>query len=630
MESAIVYIWTNLYHMNSPVESRWTKSPGKIVSRLRAEYPDPLEDWKRFFVGSTSIKEALFKNDFPVDRPATVIRYFSVSEEFLVWKSNLHGRSRHRTKESTTSKPPKPPKEMPSLEKAKWAMKFRNLTPLFGDDEWVGCLQKGSTRAKYYKVRCNLCGTEYETWFSAGNCSKCPGCSKGAINSNKTKFLRIQKYCRDANVTPLFDSLDKPLSKGRGNYFPVRCNVCGTEFETMFYGRVSNHCPVCHKYSNSSSRVNKAIRIRKTFQSKGLSLTSGQDIVNQNTPSGHRNFYKVVCDTCGFVFSTYAGGGCPRCQSRSFRSHREEVVCKFLKDRGVVFVSNTKEVVSSTTGNRQEIDLLIPSLGVAFEFNGMYYHNSSPTGAKKDRTYHSNKTISCLSQGIKLHHIWEDCPDDLMFSIIESKLGLSKKLFARKLIIWDNADKRECSEFFEQNHIDGDNRHADRYFALRDEMGVIYCCLSLLRRRIQVSGDTHWEIGRFANKKHFTVVGGYSRLLKCAVKFLKTLGVTELISYCNRDISPDPESTFYSKFGFEYLGDSGPIYWYWSDKVVEINGKYYKGRISRQVVQKQKLLEHFLRNHLEVDPSDTERTLCSKLGLVPVYNSGNFKYRLLL
>ncbi len=51
----------------------------------------------------------------------------------------------------------------------------------------------------------------------------------------------------------------------------------------------------------------------------------------------------------------------------------------------------------------------------------------------------------------------------------------------------------ECSEFFEQNHIDGDNRHADRYFALRDEMGVIYCCLSLLRRRIQVSGDT---IGR--------------------------------------------------------------------------------------------------------------------------------------
>ena len=62
--------------MNSPVESRWIKSPGKIVSRLRAEYPDPLEDWKRFFVGSTSIKEALFKNDFPVDRPATVIRYF--------------------------------------------------------------------------------------------------------------------------------------------------------------------------------------------------------------------------------------------------------------------------------------------------------------------------------------------------------------------------------------------------------------------------------------------------------------------------------------------------------------------------------------------------------------------------
>lgn len=160
--------------------------------------------------------------------------------------------------------------------------------------------------------------------------------------------------------------------------------------------------------------------------------------------------------------------------------------------------------------------------------------------------------------------------------------------------------------------------------------GRILCALSLLRRRLQRSGEFQWEIGRFANLRGYTVVGGYSRLLKHALQMLRDLGVEKLVSYCNRDLSPDPTDTFYAKNGFYCVRDSGPIYWYITQRPITINGTRYLGRIPRQAVQKHKLLQHYKQQGLAVREGDTERTLCERLGLLPIYNAGNFKFELRL
>lgn len=53
---------------------------------------------------------------------------------------------------------------------------------------------------------------------------------------------------------------------------------------------------------------------------------------------------------------------------------------------------------------RKELDIYIPSLNVAFEYNGMIWHSEM---FGKDKNYHLNKTLDCLRQGIRLYHIYE-------------------------------------------------------------------------------------------------------------------------------------------------------------------------------------------------------------------------------
>ena len=60
------------------------------------------------------------------------------------------------------------------------------------------------------------------------------------------------------------------------------------------------------------------------------------------------------------------------------------------------------------TNNRGEIglelDIYLPELNLAFEFNGLYWHNE----LNKYNNYHKEKSDLCDEKGIQLIHIWED------------------------------------------------------------------------------------------------------------------------------------------------------------------------------------------------------------------------------
>ena len=63
----------------------------------------------------------------------------------------------------------------------------------------------------------------------------------------------------------------------------------------------------------------------------------------------------------------------------------------------------------------QELDIVIPELKIAIEFNGSFWHNSDV----KDKFYHYRKTQRCLQKGYRLIHIWEDEWDN---NLIQNKL----------------------------------------------------------------------------------------------------------------------------------------------------------------------------------------------------------------
>ena len=106
--------------------------------------------------------------------------------------------------------------------------------------------------------------------------------------------------------------------------------------------------------------------------------------------------YKIKCQKVhiieGGVYNpnipTYTSGG---------EKELRDYICSIYK--GHIFFDDW-----STLGDK-EIDILIPNLELAFEFNGCYWH--SIRCGKKNK-YHQEKTIKAAKQNIRLIHIWED------------------------------------------------------------------------------------------------------------------------------------------------------------------------------------------------------------------------------
>ena len=58
-------------------------------------------------------------------------------------------------------------------------------------------------------------------------------------------------------------------------------------------------------------------------------------------------------------------------------------------------VENSREIIKP-----YELDIYLPKLKIAFEFNGLYWHNE----LYLEKNYHLNKTCSCENQKIQLIH----------------------------------------------------------------------------------------------------------------------------------------------------------------------------------------------------------------------------------
>lgn len=65
-----------------------------------------------------------------------------------------------------------------------------------------------------------------------------------------------------------------------------------------------------------------------------------------------------------------------------------------------------KEIIFGTWKvlSNYELDIYIPSLQIAFEFNGIYWHSQK----FKNKDYHLNKLKLCNDKQIALYYIWED------------------------------------------------------------------------------------------------------------------------------------------------------------------------------------------------------------------------------
>lgn len=271
---------------------------------------------------------------------------------------------------------------------------------------------------------------------------------------------------------------------------------------------------------------------------------------------------------------------------------------ELLPDQKMVF--EDKKVLSG-----QELDIYIPDMKLAFEFNGSYFHSDT----FKSRMYHLKKTEQCAELGIRLIHVHETDwrkNKDIQKSIIKSIVGkIDRRVFARKSVI-KKYTFREASSFYEKNHIQG---YAPSSIHLGLEFNSeLLCMMSFSKgRRFLKNKDSlsQFELLRYCNKVDTQVVGGASRLFS---HFLRLYKPSFIYSYANRDWS---KGGMYEKLGFIFEKYTDPGYFYVK------NGK----RRSRYSSQKHILKEEF------PDLKDlSEYQIMSRNNYYRIWNCGNLVF----
>ena len=114
------------------------------------------------------------------------------------------------------------------------------------------------------------------------------------------------------------------------------------------------------------------------------------------------NKIEIVCRNHGSFWqsshSHLKGIGCPKC--KSIISKPEIEVQDFIKSLGFKIITNSRKIL-----NGKELDIYIPELNKAIEFNGTYWHYSKKHFVQGK---HANKSKLCKSKNINLLHLRED------------------------------------------------------------------------------------------------------------------------------------------------------------------------------------------------------------------------------
>jgi hypothetical protein len=257
-----------------------------------------------------------------------------------------------------------------------------------------------------------------------------------------------------------------------------------------------------------------------------------------------------------------------------------------------------KEILQNYKIDKKELDIYIPSLNLAFEFNGLYWHSD----LFKEKKYHYNKWKLCKDNGIKLMTIWEDdwnFKQNIVKSIILNKIGKNKeKIYARKCIIKE-VPFNKSKEFLDSNHLQG-------WCLSKVNLGLYYndelVSLMTFGKR-KISGKKQHELLRFCSKLNTSVIGGASKLFK---HFIRNYKPNKIISYASCDIS---DGSLYKILGFNEIGHTGINYWWVKDK-----------RYHRSGFMKHKLVRE------GADPNKTENQIMHEDGFNKIWGTGNLKY----
>lgn len=456
------------------------------------------------------------------------------------------------------------------------------------------------SKVKYVNNRtkvCIICPEHGEFWQEPHNHLKgrgCPICAK-----TKTK---PHKYTTETFIKLASEIHEKKYDYSETEYIDMNTKVkiiCPEhgEFWQLPYLHINGAaCPKCSnisvgvkKRSNKDAFISRAIEIHgdKYDYSKVKYITAKHKVL-------------ISCPNHGEFWQTpdkHLGGcGCPKCMQPYSKNEIE--IFDFVKS-----IVGEKNVVSHDRSilNGKEIDILIPSLNIAIEYNGLYWHD-------KDKNYHISKTEECKKKGIRLIQIFEDeylSHKDIVLNKIQHILGRStcqEKVMGRKCKI-EKIQIKEAKQFLETNHIQGFAPASVHFGAKYNGRLVAVMCF-------KKEGD-EWELVRFASDLN-TICQGVGG--KMFYAFIREYDPISIKSFADRRWSIEGNN-LYTKLGFKFDGYTPVDYRYYNPYDGAV--RHHKFGFRKQILHKKYGLPLTM----------TESEMTAKLGYSKIYDCGLIRYK---
>ena len=201
----------------------------------------------------------------------------------------------------------------------------------------------------------------------------------------------------------------------------------------------------------------------------------------------------------------------------------------------------------SVLPQNHEIDILIPSMNIGIECDGIAWHTEFGPGAR-GRSYHKWKTENANRAGIRLFHLtefeWYDKPEITQSMLLNAIGQTQNRVYARKCRVIE-IDNKQAHAFHDGNHVDG-HGPAVRYNAALVHDDTIVMVISVAKSRY--GSDHDYEIMRVSSVLNTNVVGGLSKLWKHCSGNLFNKG-DRVICYQNRSFGGVPSPGYTGLFG---------------------------------------------------------------------------------
>ena len=454
------------------------------------------------------------------------------------------------------------------------------------------------------KTKINLvCPIHGDFWITPHNCLMGQGCPKcgGSFKRSTEEFIK------DAIIVH-GDKYDYSKSECNGVHNKT-CIICHEKDENgiehgEFWQTPNDHlrgqgCPKCRSKKIWQTRGRLTAeeikeRLNKVFD--GLydySLFTKYENSRMQIP--------IICPKHGIFHQSLdnhlQGHGCPKCACVESKPETEiyEYICNLVGKDYVM--KRNREILDG-----KELDIYIPKLKIAIEYNGLRWHSEE---FNKDKNYHLNKLIECNKNGIRLIQIFEDEwieHRDVVLKKIKHILGFNdgEKIYARKCEAKE-VDKHLAYEFLEKNHIQGSVESSVALGCLYNEklIGVML---------FTEETKDHWNLTRFATDNDSRCIGVAGKLFSA---FLKAYNPISVKSFADRRWTLSEENNVYTQLGFKLAKILRPDYRY-------VNG--YK-REHKFGYRKDKLHKKY-----GVPLEWTEKQMIEHLGFYRIYDCGLLRY----